>query len=102
MVGGSGAELAKSDPLAIIRPTATSINKGRVETVHIEVLIVDKEALAHGSVSVIKSVYIEPTKKKNEREKQNTPAISLGTFMITYSSSSGRILQLREARIYLF
>ena len=74
MAGGSGAELAKSDSLAVIRPATTSINKGRVEAVHIEVLIVDKEALTYGSVSVIKCMYIEPT--KNEREKLNTPGLS--------------------------
>ena len=69
--GLSGAELAESDSLAVIGPATTSINKGRVEAVHIEVLIVDEEALAHGSVSVIERVHIEPT--KNEREKLNTP-----------------------------
>ena len=74
MAGGSGAELAKSDSLAVIGPATTSINKGRVEAVHIEVLIVDKEALTHGSVSVIECMYIEPT--KNEREKLNTPGLS--------------------------
>ena len=67
MAGGSGAELAKSDSLAVIGPATTSINKGRVEAVHIEVLIVDKETLTHGSVSVIECMHIEPT--KNEREK---------------------------------
>ena len=34
---------------------------------HIEVLIVNKEALTYCSVSVIECMYIEPT--KNEREK---------------------------------
>ena len=72
--GLSGAELAESDSLAVIGPATTSINKGRVEAVHIEVLIVDEEALAHGSVSVIERVYIEPT--KNEREKVNTPGLN--------------------------
>ena len=74
MAGGSGAELAKSDSLAVIRPATTSINKGRVEAVHIEVLIVDKEALTHGSVSVIECMHIEPT--KNEREKLTRLGIS--------------------------
>ena len=67
MAGSSRAELAKRDSLAVIRSTTTSINKGRVESVHIEVLIVDKEALTYCSVSVIECMYIEPT--KNEREK---------------------------------
>ena len=67
MAGSSRAELAKRDSLAVIRSTTTSINKGRVETMHIEVLIVNKEALTYCSVSVIECMYIEPT--KNEREK---------------------------------
>ena len=74
MAGSSRAELAKRDSLAVIRSTTTSINKGRVESVHIKVLIVDKEALTYGSVSVIKCMHIEPT--KNEREKLNTPGLS--------------------------
>ena len=74
MAGSSRAELAKRDSLAVIRSATTSINKGRVETVHIKVFIVNKEALAYGSVSVIKRVYIEPT--KNKREKLNTTGIS--------------------------
>ena len=74
LAGGSGAELAKSDSLAVIRPATTSINKGRVEAVHIEVLIVDKEALTHGSVSVIECMHIEPT--KNERENLTRLGIS--------------------------
>ena len=64
---GSRAELAKCDSLTVIRPATASINKGRMETVHIKVLIVDKEALTHSSVPVIKCMHIEPT--KNEREK---------------------------------
>ena len=41
---------------------------------HIEVLIVDKEALTYGSVSVIKCMHIEPT--KNERENLTRLGIS--------------------------
>ena len=74
MAGTSRDELAKRDSLTVIRSTTTSINKGRVESVHIEVLIVDKEALTYGSVSVIKCMHIEPM--KNEREKLNTPGLS--------------------------
>ena len=76
---GSRSELAQSDALAIIRTTAPSIDKRRVEPVHVEMLIIDEETLSYSRVTVIKSVHIEPKEMKAK--------ISL-TKKVTYSSSS--------------
>ncbi len=59
----AGAELAKSDALSIVGASSTSVDKGRVVAVHVEVLIVDEESFAHCSVSVVKSMHVEPERK---------------------------------------
>ena len=64
----SGLELAESDSLAIIGTSTASVDKGRVETVHIEVLIVDEEAFAYCGVAVIESVNVEPNREAAEGE----------------------------------
>ena len=65
-VGGlAGTELAQSDSLAVVGATPTSVNKGRVETMHVEVLIVDKEAFSNSRVTVIKCVDVEPKQQKS-------------------------------------
>ena len=67
-VGGlTGTELAKSDSLAVVGPTSTSINKGWVETMHVEVLIVDKEAFSDSCITVIKCMDV----KSNEEQHHN-------------------------------
>ena len=57
----SWLKLAQGNALAVVGATAASVNKGRVVTVHIEVLIVDEEAFAYCRVTVIERVHIEPT-----------------------------------------
>ena len=54
-------KLAQGDALAVVGATATSVDKGRVVTVHIKVLIVDEEAFAYSRVTVIERMHIEPT-----------------------------------------
>ena len=60
--GLSGTELAKCNAFTIIRTSTTSVNKGRVEPMHVKVIIVDEETLAHSRVSVIERVHVEPIK----------------------------------------
>lgn len=56
----SWLKLAQGNALAVVGATATSVDKGRVETVHVEVLIVDEETFAYCRVTVIERVHIEP------------------------------------------
>ena len=63
--GGTGAELAERDALAVIRTTSAAVDKRRVEPVHVEVLVVDEEAFAYRRVPVIESVHVEPEAKSN-------------------------------------
>ena len=91
--GSSGSELAKSDALAIIGATSTSVDKGRVVPVNIEMIVVNEETFTDSSVSIIESVHVESIKE---------PSLDLRNhFSKTYSSSSGRIWQLLEAMISL-
>ena len=60
-----GAELAQSDALAVVWTATSTINKGWMEPVHIEVIIVDKEALSDSRVPVVQSMHIKPTKKQS-------------------------------------
>ena len=52
-LGLSGLKLAQSDSLTIVGATTASIDKGRVETVHVKVLIIDEEAFSYCRVTVI-------------------------------------------------
>ena len=63
----SGAELAQGDSLAVIGASTTSIDKGRVETMHIKVIIVDEEAFTYCSVSIVKCVNVEPNINRKHR-----------------------------------
>ena len=58
----SGAELAKCDSLSIIRSAASSVDKGRVEPMHIEVLVINEETFSNCGVPVIQCMHIEPRK----------------------------------------
>jgi hypothetical protein len=49
-------EAAKCNALALIGATTAPIDKGRVEAVHIEVLIIDEETLSYCSVTVVISL----------------------------------------------
>ena len=62
---GSRPELAKSDSLAIVRATSASIDKRWMEPMHIEVLVIDEEALAYCRVAVIQCMNIEPRRQSN-------------------------------------
>ena len=59
--GLSWAELAQGDALAIIGATSATINKGWVEPMHVEVIIVDEEAFTDSRVSIIQRVHIKPS-----------------------------------------
>ena len=62
----SRTELAKSNSLAIIGTTTAPVNKGRVVSMHIKVIIVDEEALSHSGVSVVKCVNVEPKRQETD------------------------------------
>ena len=55
----SGLDPAESDALALIRASSPSIDQRRMEAVHIEMLIVDEEALAHRGVAVLVRLQVE-------------------------------------------
>ena len=50
---------AESDALALVGAPAASVNERRVEPVHVEVLVVDEEALAHCRVAVVEGADVE-------------------------------------------
>ena len=54
------AEFAESDALAVVGPTPATIHKGRVEPMHVEVIIVDEKALTDSRVPIIQGVHVEP------------------------------------------
>ncbi len=63
-----GHELAQSDALTVIGTSASAVDKGRVEPMHIEVLIVNEETFADRRVAVIQSVHVEPINCATVRE----------------------------------
>ena len=62
--GLSWSIFAEGNSFAIISATSTPIDKGRMESVHIKVIVVNKETLSDGRVPVIKSVHVESRKFK--------------------------------------
>ena len=58
------AEFAESDALTIVGPTPATIHKGRMEPMHVEVIIVDEEAFAYCRVPVIQRMYVKPSQHK--------------------------------------
>ena len=49
----SRLDSAQSDSLALVRAPSSAVNQRGVEAVHIKVLIIDEETLAHGRVAVL-------------------------------------------------
>ncbi len=49
----SGLYSAQSDALALIRAASSPVDERRVEAMHVEVLIIDEEALADGGVTIL-------------------------------------------------
>lgn len=54
------SEFAKSDTFSLVWGTSASVDKWRVEPVHIIVLIIDEEAFAYSHVAISISVAVEP------------------------------------------
>ena len=59
------AEFAESDALAVVGPSPPTIDKGWMEPMHVEVIIVDEKAFTDSRVPVIQRVHIEPRKRKS-------------------------------------
>ena len=56
---GAGLDAAESDALALVGASAAAVDERRVEPVHVEVLVVDEEALAHCRVAVVEGADVE-------------------------------------------
>ena len=52
-------EPAECDALSIVGATTSAINKGSMEAVNIEVLIIDEKALTNGNISIVESANIK-------------------------------------------
>ena len=53
-------EPAQGNAFAIVGPSPTAVYEGRVEPMHIVVLIVYEETFAHSRVAVSQSLHVEP------------------------------------------
>ena len=60
-VSGTSTRLdsAQCDAFSLVRAASSSVDEGRVEAVHVEMLIIDEETLAHGSVAVLIRLDVE-------------------------------------------
>ena len=57
---GVGLKAAESDSFTIVGCSSASVNKWRVESVHIKVNIVNEKAFTNSSVTVVVSINVKP------------------------------------------